>query len=187
MNKEELKKIKRIRYKLREKITNNINKGLKDNITKDMVIEYHRLTKILEEGGMKVSIKLDYLQLEYWNDLKKDIVKIIKKPKKEIPKESLQKNNKYIISLAWTESEKYNINDTISIIKNYFEDLNIKEESYETFMRNNDIEHILRYEYVGEEESFKILKYSAQYLLDTISKNDYEKFNIAIFGKQKEI
>jgi hypothetical protein len=40
-------------------------------------------------------------------------------------------------------------------------------------------------EFDGDDGSFKILKYSAQFLLDIISHTDYEKFNIAIYGKKK--
>ena len=47
------------------------------------------------------------------------------------------------------------------------------------------MEHKIKYEFEGDERSFKILKYSAQFLLDTISNTDYEKFNIAIFGKKQ--
>ena len=48
-------------------------------------------------------------------------------------------------------------------------------------------EYVSKYEWVGDEESFKILKYSAQFILDTVSKNDYEKFNIAVYGKKKGV
>lgn len=267
MNKDNLKIIEQERYKLCEKITNNINKGLKDKNTKDMVIEYHRLTKILVDEGINASIKLDYLQLEYWDNISDNNEEYIKKlnsrrtslkcdlftnkdnphykekaikkidelynitkelkrlgkrvedkaecltyefweiieetekvkDKNKNQQKTIQKiqnkqdsgskfkQEKYIISLAWTESNEYDIKDTINIIKNYFDNLDIKEDTYEKFKRNSDIEHIIRYEYIGYEQSFKILKYSAQYLLDTICKNDYEKFNIAIFGKQKEV
>ena len=49
---------------------------------------------------------------------------------------------------------------------------------------NDRTEHIYTYEYIGLDESFKILKYSSQFLLDTICKTDYENANIAIYCKQ---
>ena len=45
-------------------------------------------------------------------------------------------------------------------------------------------ENIIKYEFDGDDGAFKILKHSAQFLLDTISNTDYEKFNIAIYGKK---
>ena len=59
MTKDEIKNIKKVRYKLREKITKCIDKDIKTNEVKEMVLEYHNLTKQLADAGCNVSIKLD--------------------------------------------------------------------------------------------------------------------------------
>jgi hypothetical protein len=93
--------------------------------------------------------------------------------------------NKHIISLAWTESPSQDISNTIDKIKEYFDDLGIEAVEQDDYNSGAGIEHKIKYEFEGDERSFKILKYSAQFLLDTISNTDYEKFNIAIFGKKQ--
>ena len=69
MTKDEIKNIKKARYKLREKITKCIDKDIKTNEVKAMVLEYHDLTKQLADAGCNVSIKLDYLKLDYWDNI----------------------------------------------------------------------------------------------------------------------
>ena len=68
----------------------------------------------------------------------------------------------------------------------FFYDLDLKNIDTEQFDKGNVTEYVSKYEWVGDDESFKILKYSSQFILDTVSKSDYEKFNIAIYGKKKE-
>lgn len=178
MTKEEIKNIKKVRYKLREKITKCIDKNIKTNEVKEMVLEYHNLTKQLEDAGCKVSMKLDYLKLDYWDN-------IYEKEHVYIPiVKNKQDYQKYTISLAWTETPNQSISDTINKIKEYFDDMDIKEIDRDTYKNGNNIENIIKYEFDGDDGSFKILKYSAQFLLDTISNTDYEKFNIAIYGKK---
>ena len=63
---------------------------------------------------------------------------------------------------------------------------NLKNIDNEQFDKGNVTEYVSKYEWIGDDESFKILKYSSQFILDTVSKSDYEKFNIAIYGKKKE-
>ena len=64
--------------------------------------------------------------------------------------------------------------------------MDLKNVGTEQFDKGNVTEYVSKYEWVGDDESFKILKYSSQFILDTVSKSDYEKFNIAIYGKKKE-
>lgn len=181
MTKEEIKKTKRIRYKLREKITNNINKNIFDVDTKNMVLEYHKLTDLLKNEGLNVSIKLDYLKLDYWDNIQTHQTHQIHQIRQT------HQTQKYIISLAWTETNSNNISNIINTVKEYFNDIGIEEIDYEKFNNGKETEHIIKYEFEGDNKSFKILKYSAQFLLDTISTSDYEKFNIAIYGKKKEL
>lgn len=184
MTKDEIKNIKKARYKLREKITKYIDKNIKTNEVKAMVLEYHDLTKQLADAGCNVSIKLDYLKLDYWDN----ISNITPPPQTQHITSNITNDiiepQKYTISLAWTETPDRSISDTINKIKEYFDDMNIKEISQDTYKNGNSIENIIKYEFDGDDDSFKILKYSAQFLLDTISNTDYEKFNIAIYGKK---
>lgn len=185
MTKEEIKSIKKVRYKLRENITKNINKGIKTDEVKQMVLDYHDLTKQLADAGCNVSIKLDYLQLDYWSNIS-NTTQVL--PIQHIPPDIINdiiEPQKYTISLAWTETPDQSISDTINKIKEYFDDMDIKEIDHDTYKNGNNIENIIKYEFDGDDDSFKILKYSAQFLLDTISHTDYEKFNIAIYGKKK--
>lgn len=184
MTKDEIKNIKNVRYKLRKKITKYIDKNIKTNEVKEMVLEYHNLTKQLEDAGCKVSIKLDYLKLDYWDNISNIIP--IHRTQHIIPNiiNDVTEPQKYIISLAWTETPNQSISDTINKIKEYFDDMDIKAIDYDTYKNGNNIENIIKYEFDGDDGSFKILKYSAQFLLDIISNTDYEKFNIAIYGKK---
>lgn len=185
MTKEEIKSIKKVRYKLRENITKNINKGIKTDEVKQMVLNYHDLTKQLTDAGCNVSIKLDYLQLDYWDNISNTIqVSSIQSTPLNIINDIVEQQ-KYIISLAWTETPNQSISDTINKIKEYFDDMDIKEIDHDIYKNGNNLENIIKYEFDGNDGSFKILKYSAQFLLDTISHTDYEKFNIAIYGKKK--
>lgn len=179
MTKDEIKNIKKVRYKLREKITKYIDKDIKTNEVKEMVLEYHNLTKQLEDAGCNVSIKLDYLKLDYWDN-------IYEKEQVYAPSivEDKPDHQKYVISLAWTEVPDKTLSNTINKIKEYFNDMSIKEIEYDRYKNGNNLENIIKYEFDGDDESFKILKYSAQFLLDTISNTEYEKFNIAIYGKK---
>ena len=46
-------------------------------------------------------------------------------------------------------------------------------------------EHILKYEFKGSEEAFRLLKICTQFVLDSFAETDFDKFNIAIYGKKK--
>ena len=165
MTKDEIKNIKEIRYKLRRKIMKNIDRNIKDDTVKKLVLEYNKLTEQLENAGCNVSIKSDYLQMNYWDNI--------------------NDTHKYTISLAWTESPDKDVSNIIDKIKEYFDDMDIRPTDSNIYKSIGGTENVIKYEFNGNDKSFKILKYSAQFLLDTISNTDYEKFNIAVFGKKK--
>lgn len=103
----------------------------------------------------------------------------------EKTKKVKQLTQKHTITLAWTEMPDHDVTSTINKIKEYFNDMGIQPVNDEVFDNGNKgIEHTINYEFEGDNQSFKILKYSAQFILDTISNTDYETFNIAIFSKR---
>ncbi len=211
MTKEEINTLKKLRDKCKFRIQATKDKPTHRNRNIKRVIDLYDITEKLKSEGRKVNIEADYYTYEYWgitedivNDVKKhpekytsDNKRIINKPipqpkttiSSSITKniQQLPKKSKYIISLAWTEDNVHNLKNTIDIIKEYFDDLELKDIGTEQFNKGNIIEYVSKYEWVGDDESFKILKYSAQFILDTVSKNDYEKFNIAIYGKKKGV
>lgn len=203
MTKEEIDALKKLRDKYKFRIQATKDKPAHRNRNIKRVIDLYDITEKLKSEGRKVNIEADYYTYEYWgitedvvNDVKKHPEKYIsssnvKKPiNKQItqPKISIAppKKSKYIISLAWTEDNTHNLKNTIDVIKEYFDDLDLKNVGTEQFDKGNVTEYVSKYEWVGDDESFKILKYSSQFILDTVSKSDYEKFNIAIYGKKKE-
>ena len=203
MTKEEIDELVKLRDRHKCNIFATKDNPNHKNVNIKRIIELYDLTKKLRSVGKRVSDDADWLKYEYWgitedvvNDVKKHPEKYIsssstKKPvNKQItqPKISIAppKKNKYIISLAWTEDNTHNLKNTIDVIKEYFDDLDLKNVGTEQFDKGNVTEYVSKYEWVGDDESFKILKYSSQFILDTVSKSDYEKFNIAIYGKKKE-
>lgn len=216
MTKDEIDTLKKLRDKCKFRIQATKDKPTHRNRNIKRVIDLYDITEKLKSEGRKVNIEADYYTYEYWgitedviNDVKKhpekytsDTKRIINKPipNKSIPQpkttisSSIVKNiqhppkkSKYVISLAWTEDNIHDIKSTIDIIKEYFNDLSLKYIDTECFDKGNVVEYVSKYEWEGDDESFKILKYSAQFILDTISKNDYEKFNIAVYGKKKGV
>lgn len=211
MTKEEINELLKLRDRHKCNIFATKDNPNHKNANIKRVIELCDLTKQLRSVGRRVSDDAEWLKYEYWNitediinDVKKhpekytsDNKRIINKPipqpkatiASSITKNTQQppKKSKYIISLAWTEDNTHNLKNTIDIIKEYFDDLELKDIGTEQFNKGNVVEYVSKYEWVGDEESFKILKYSAQFILDTVSKNDYEKFNIAVYGKKKGV
>ena len=203
MTKEEIDELVKLRDRHKCNIFATKDNPNHKNVNIKRVIELYDLTKKLRSVGKRVSDDADWLKYEYWgitedvvNDVKKHPEKYISSSnvKKPVNKQIIQpkisvappKKSKYIISLAWTEDNTHNLKNTIDVIKEYFDDLDLKNVGIEQFDKGNVIEYVSKYEWVGDDESFKILKYSSQFILDTVSKNDYEKFNIAIYGKKKE-
>lgn len=211
MTKEEINELLKLRDRHKCNIFATKDNPNHKNANIKRVIELCDLTKQLRSVGRRVSDDAEWLKYEYWNitedvvnDVKKhpekytsDNKRIINKPipqPKTTITSSITKNiqqppkkSKYIINLAWTEDNTHNLKNTIDIIKEYFDDLELKDIGTEQFNKGNVVEYVSKYEWVGDEESFKILKYSAQFILDTVSKNDYEKFNIAVYGKKKGV
>lgn len=199
--------VKMTKPTLRNKVKECINtvEKWKDNPCYKNIVIYKIITindlyEVLHEN---VPVEYNYETWNITNDIVDDfrtnptkyyrqvsLQKSQQSKKQEYSQPTPIKNNpeqKYTLSLAWSETNSNNVSNTINIVKEYFNDIGIEEIDYETYDNGKKIEHIIKYEFEGDSKSFKILKYSAQFLLDTISTSDYEKFNIAIYGKKKEL
>lgn len=188
MTNEEINKL----LKRRDICRTSINRMYKDPDQISKVIklaeEYQELTTILIDNGRNLANNNPRFHPDTYkngsptlniNNIKPSPVGKIQDTVQEKP------SNKYILSLAWTESPNHDVSSIISKVKEYFEDMDIEELECERSNKDTEVEYIVKYAFEGDERSFKILKYSAQFLLDTISDTDYAKFNIAIFGKKK--
>ena len=71
-------------------------------------------------------------------------------------------------------------------VKDYFYELCLPVlDSEDRKVTDTLTEHILKYEFKGTEESFRLLKICTQFVLDAFAQTDFDKFNIAIYGKKK--
>lgn len=105
------------------------------------------------------------------------------------PKKHLVENIKpstYKIVLAWTEKYGNVPQNTIQIIDNYLKENGAKEID-SVISDFDEYKEVTRcYEWSGEDAVFTILRRSANYILDIFAENQYEKFNISIFGNKKK-
>ena len=182
---QEIKKLKTKRFNLREKIRTYVKQ---DKNAYDLVVEFHNIVDQLKKLGVRASIEKDYLQLEYWN---KD------KPKQTSPQKTNKSKhtdtettntpnkNSYILCLAWIEqANKTPIQ--VQKVKDYFEELGLEcIGSDDRKVDENRDEYLLKYEFEGTEESFRMLKTCTQFVLDTFAQSDFDRFNIAVYGKKK--
>lgn len=181
-------KLQRTRLNLRTKIKDWYNKG-KD--TKDLVLKYHEILRELKDYGINIEAKADYLQIDKSVPIPtpKSILKsapksALKSALKSAPKST--QNFSYILCLAWSEEPKSTKPDQIVKVQKYFDELGLQVLDEEIGKINNRTEHVLKYEFKGSEESFRLLKLCTQFVLDSFAKSEFEKFNVAIFGKKKK-
>lgn len=181
--------LKRKRSSLQLKIKEWYDKGKN---AKDLVDEYHNILDELRKLGVKAEAKADYLQKEYWRDHPSGTIKTTQTtPIKETPKESKPQNIKpiqdtFILCLAWSASLQNETPEQVTKVMDYFKELGLPLIDESVGEIDKRMEHVLRYEFSGTEESFKMLKTCTQFVLDAFAKTDFEKFNIAIYGKKKK-
>lgn len=190
-NKEDnvVKKLRSRRFYLRDKIRSLKNKNQN---ARDYVVEYLDILEQLKSFGIKAENHTDYLQLEYWDkqqvpNSQPPVQKVIKE---QPSNQKLIKNSpeeKYTLCLAWTEASGAELPVQISYVKEYFDDLCLKCISDDiNEIRKGYVDHILKYEYKGTEDAFRMLKLCVQFVLDTFAKSDFDKFNIAIYGRKNK-
>lgn len=91
----------------------------------------------------------------------------------------------YKITLAWTERPGHEPDNTLKIIENYLTENGARMVDKSSADFDEYKENMRSYEWEGDDKEFNILRKSANYILDVFAQNQYEKFNISIFGNKK--
>ena len=179
----DVEELKRKRTNLQLRIKEWFDKGKN---AKDLVDEYHILLDELRKNGVKVEAKAKYLQKEFWSNQSTNISKpqIIKEPS-PIPEPIKPIQDSFILSLAWVANELNETPEQVKKVESYFNEMGLPMIDESVGSVENRMEHVMRYEFKGTEESFRMLKMCTQFVLDAFAKTDFEKFNIAIYGKKK--
>jgi hypothetical protein len=185
MNNKEIDNLKKQRNNLQLRIKEWKDKGKN---AKNLVIEYHKLLSKLRECGIKADAKVDYLQLDYWDNIENTnkIPTPINTTQAKQQEPKLIDNKSFSLCLAWTSLDGFPVPTQINKVKGYFDELclNVEDESTK-IVSPGCTEHVLRYGFEGSEESFRLLKICTQFVLDSFAESDFDKFNIAVYGKRK--
>lgn len=196
MNNKEINDLKRKRASLATKIREWKERGKN---AKDFAIEYQNITEKLQQYGLNVFIGADYLKVDYWDNpagvLKPTVdVKVCKiKTEKEyiaptkLVDDKIKAINYYSICLAWECKDIQESPNGIKLIKNCFNDLGLKEISDEYYQMGSCVEHMAKYRFIGDDDTFNIIKTFTQSVLDSITLIDDNKNNTTIFGKKINI
>lgn len=194
MDREEIAKIKKRRDSLKIKIREKMNRK---KPAYDLVKEFTDLTNILISQGHKLSINAECLKLENWTESgykdwsEKDMIPVAvdKAYPNKLPIKIKQKTKPvedYSICLAWTEKSGSDKPVQVKKVEEFFEELCLKKLDYQVNkIDTTRSEYILKYEYPGTEDAFRLLKMCTQFVLDSFAVSDYDRFNIAIYGKKK--
>lgn len=197
---ENLEELKKKRSSLNVKIYDYVKKN-KDAY--NFVIEHAEITARMQSMGSNVRSVADYLLVENWENggkyfhlrgsnpsPSKDVQKPESKSKvyptkREDPVENKTHHKEhYTLCLGWVSTDT-NEPDQIKKVKAYLNELGLPilgQSSTET--PNGFTEHILKYEFSGSDDSFRLLKICTQFVLDTFAQSDFDKFNIAVWGKK---
>lgn len=199
MDNKEINELKRKRTNLATKIREWKEQGKN---AKELAIEYQTITEKLQQCGLKVFIGTDYLKVDYWDNpwgtLKPTVdVKVCKiksekeytqqRPTTELVDDKIKAINYYSICLAWECKDIQEFPNGIKLIKNCFNDLGLKEISDECYQMGSCVEHMAKYRFIGDDDSFNIIKTFTQSVLDSITLIDDNKNNTTIFGKKINI
>ena len=182
MEKTDITSLKKRRESLKIKIRSWMKKN-KD--VKPLVIEYNEIVNKLKELGVNAEVKADYLQLSYWDSSEMKNSNPQPAEKNNITKIH-PKQDSFILCLAWSTDLQNNTPVQVSKVLTYFNELGLTNIDEEVGEIENRIEHIIKYEFKGTEEAFRMLKTCTQFVLDSFAQTDFDKFNIAIYGKKKK-
>ena len=185
---DKIQDLKKKHFRIKENIKNHIRRKTDYS---EYVSEYLNIVKELQAAGVEVNDTSSYIKqaMENYKTTNSGSSIPVKstsqitqpsQPIKPAVEESL-----YKITLAWTERPGHEPSNTIKIIEDYLtengarmiEDTLAEFDGYTEVMRS--------YEWTGGDKEFTILRKSANYILDVFASNQYEKFNISIFGNKK--
>ena len=181
-----IEEIKKKRFNLKLKILQWHKSGKN---AKDLVIEYHNLTQVLLDKGVNATIQADYLQLEYWDTNPANPAKPVKKAAEKI-QESVSQSKSiscpiddtgyYVLNIAWSNDLNcaQNIPPPIQCIIKGLEELGIQQIGTEIYPTDNGCDMLLKFRYVGDDDSFKLIKTFTRGLLDAFNTKG------SIFGKK---
>lgn len=201
MDNKEINSLKNKRVNIATKIKDWYSKGKN---AKEYAIKYNELTRILNENGCNLTITKPYFNVEWWDDnYTKGVLQAtvdvkackIKTEKEytqqptttELIDDKIKAINYYSICLAWECKDIQELPNGIKLIKNCFNDLGLKEISDEYYQMGSCVEHMSKYRFIGDDDSFNIIKTFAQSVLDSITLIDDNKNNTTIFGKKINI
>lgn len=186
-----IQELKKRHFRIKENIKNHIRRKTDYN---EYVQEYLNIVKELKAAGVEVSDTSSYIKqaienYENTNNISSSgqVESVISGEFKNNPEPTTQtiEDSIYKITLAWTERPGREPDNTIQIIENYLKENGAKEID-NTSADFDEYKEIMRsYEWVGGDKEFTILRKSANYILDVFAENQYEKFNISIFGNKK--
>lgn len=183
--------LKRKHYNVKEVLKERVKNG-KD--VKDKVEEYLEICERLRKAGVEVNdssprvleaLKQAGVSPKKFTDEIIELNNLNNKLKSVSDSPRTQEESMYKITLAWTERPGHEPSNTVKIIEDYLVENGAKEVD-NTTADFDDYEEIMRsYEWTGGDKEFTILRRSANYILDVFANNQYEKFNISIFGSKR--
>lgn len=182
----DINELKKKRTNLQIRIKEWVDKGKN---AKELVDEYHILLDELRKNNVKVEIRADYLHKSYWEKESKNAPTKTHEINQHIKEEEPNikpTQDSFILCLAWTDIIDKNTPEQINKVMDYFKELCLPLLDEEINNIDNRVEHVIRYEFKGSEESFRLLKICTQFILDSFAQSEFEKFNIAIYGKKKK-
>lgn len=151
----------------------------------ELVVEYQQVISDLRKLGLNVETHVDYLKVEYWDKLKNERSNNISLTTETIDNiKPLQ--DSFILCLAWTASMQNEIPEQVKKVIDYFKELELPLIDEEVGEINQRMEHVMRYEFKGTDDAFRLLKICVQFVLDSFAQTDFDKFNIAVYGKKKK-
>jgi hypothetical protein len=181
--------IKELRHKL-TKLRDRVRFGnLRGADTYKYVLEYHEIMDDIKKLGGRTQTACDYLDPKSYVQIdgkwvykgnKKTKVVPQKTTNNIIDKQLVPQHKTYTLSILWISSDETKP-DIIDRIGDYFNSVGVKYIKENTTQNGNQYEHILKYSFNGDDQSFKLLKRCTQFLLDELSTT--KEFNIEIFGK----
>lgn len=193
MTDKEINSLKNKRVNIATKIKDWYSKGKN---AKEYAIKYNELTRILNENGCNLNITKPFFNVEWWdNNYTENVLQStvdvnvckIKTEKEyiqhtnitELVDNKIKDINYYTICLAWSNKDTQCASCTINLIKNCFNDLGLKEITNDCYQFGEGAENLIKYRYIGNDESFQIIKTFAQSVLDNNNEN-----SAAIYGKK---